>query len=142
MKFKAKKDVWWWRLIGRFIPEQMETMWTTIGETIYYPNYVDDPESKWFTNVIMHEQVHIDQYKKLSVPLFLFLYFLVPLPVGLAYFRWRFEREGYLVNIKQGLPISRVVDILWSSYGYPWPRKWMTSWFEKQMSGWHQLESK
>ncbi len=42
MIFKAKKDIWWWKLIAFFIPEQMTSMWTTIGETIYYPKYVSN----------------------------------------------------------------------------------------------------
>jgi len=36
----------------------------------------------------------------------------------------------YLVNIKNGRSIEACVEALWK-YGWPWPKKWMRSWFEK-----------
>lgn len=116
--------------------------WTTIGKTIYYPDQIVDPHL--FPDIIEHEKVHVAQYKKLSVPVFLFLYCLVPLPVGLAYFRWRFEREAYLVQFKYLLAenpqydidfeVEQVVRSLWFNYLFAWPRGWMKSWFLKRLS--------
>ena len=107
----------------------MTVYWTTVGETVYYPTTVQDPTVH--IKVLEHEQIHIDQYKKYTTPLFLSLYLLLPLPILLSYFRWKFEREAYLVEIRAGAPIEAVVDILWNGYGWPWPRVWMRKWFEK-----------
>ena len=60
-------------------------------------------------------------------------YLLLPLPIGLAWFRFRWEREAYLPEILQAperaLAIERVVESLWRGYAYPWPRAWMRRWF-------------
>ena len=118
----------WCRLIGRFYPAFQTSIWTTVGETIYHPH--TELGAKVPYQVLEHEKVHVAQYRRLSVPLFLFLYLLMPLPIGLAYFRWRLEREAYLLEINEhGRGIEDVVQTLWHGYGWPWPRRWMRAWF-------------
>jgi hypothetical protein len=129
VKLKAKKDSFFWRMIGKVFP-QFNTFWTTINKTIYYPAHVENPLDPKYKNIIDHELVHVDQAKKYTFPLFAFLYVFFPLPVGLAYFRWKFEREGYLGQIRTGTSIDRVVETL-SMYFYPWPKSWMKKWFEE-----------
>lgn len=129
MKFKAKVDSWWCRLVGKINPSFMSHYWTTVGETVYYPNTVSNPNYIWYKDTVEHEQVHIEQYKKYTVPLFLFLYLLVPLPILFSYFRWKFEREAYLVQIRKGADVEDVVQALWLGYGWPWPKSWMRKWF-------------
>ena len=117
------------------------TAWTTVGNTIYYPDAIVDP--MLFPDIIEHEKVHVEQFKKYSVPLFLFLYVLVPLPLFFSYFRWKFEREAYVVELKylaahrknfdMGTAIDQVVKSLWSFYVCTWPTWLMRSWFKKQL---------
>ncbi len=130
----AKKDVWWWKLLGMFYPFAYHLSWTTIGHTIYYPPYVEDPWLPQYAYVRVHEHTHIMQYEKYSVPLFLFLYLFFPLPFFFSYFRWKFEREAYMTELHAGAPIDAIVEVLWNDYGRPWPKKWMTKWFESQQS--------
>ena len=137
IKFKPRSSFWFTRLLNKF---GAGTAWTTVGDTVYYPDAIEDPYL--FPEIIEHEKVHIGQYKKLGVPLFLFLYIFVFLPVGLSYFRWRFEREAHLVEAKLYLAekrtdihtiVDEMVKSLWHYYGYPWPKTLMKSWFLKQL---------
>jgi hypothetical protein len=120
----------------------MEYMWTTVGNTIYYPDHVENPEKSWHQATIEHELVHVAQYKKYSVPLFLFLYLFFPMPIFFSYFRWKFEREAYLVSAQflraYGDPDYQIVDTLvnslWNFYAWPWPKSWMRKWFNKELS--------
>ena len=122
------------RLIGFFYPAFMKSLWTTIGDKIYYPTSVKSPLSARHFTTIKHEVVHVKQFKKYGVGLFLFLYLLCPLPFLFSYFRWKFEREAYLhANIKNEKDVDRVVDILGKYYLYPWPTKWMRKWFLEEL---------
>jgi hypothetical protein len=110
-----------------------ERYWTTIGRTIYYPACVCDPLAH--RDVLAHELVHVRQWQRWGVLLWI-SYLLLPLPFGLSWFRWRWEREAYLVQIERATDrereIERVVTALWSGYGWPWPRAWMRRWFERR----------
>lgn len=106
--------------------------WTTLGRTVYYPTSVHDPLAH--PDILDHELVHVRQWQRFG-PLLWLSYALVPLPFGLAWFRFRWEREAYLVQIERAADrereIERVVQTLWSGYGWPWPRPWMRRWFER-----------
>lgn len=72
---------------------------TTMGTTVYVPDYwYSLPETSRMT-VLRHERVHMRQAQRYGRLLFSLLYLLVPLPLGLAYFRMRFEREAYEESI-------------------------------------------
>lgn len=108
----------------------MEHAWTTIGRTVYYsvtgPGRVDWPgdtysldgknvqDAEVFASVtwsgwadyadrhrptVEHEFHHILQFERLW-HLHSLLYLVFPLPVGLAWYRWRCERVAYLHQIK------------------------------------------
>lgn len=135
-KLKPRSSFWLTRLLNLF---GAKNFWTTFGSTIYYPDGLDPTK---FPETIAHEQTHIAQYKKLTVPFFLFLYCLIPLPVFFAYFRWKFEREAYLVEAKLYLAEGRInkqeliesmVNVMWSGYLLPWPKNLMRKWFSKQL---------
>lgn len=131
MNLKSKGEFWWWRFLGKFNGPILTRFWTTIGSTIYYPTTVQDPE-QWET-ILEHEAVHVEQYRKYTVPLFLILYLLVPLPFGLAFFRWKFEREAYLVDVKSGrMTPEQVAHTMWRDYGFAWPKPLMLRWFRKK----------
>ena len=110
----------------------MERYWTTVGRTVYYPSCVRDPYAH--PDVLAHELVHVRQWERWGVLLWA-SYLLLPLPFGLAWFRWRWEREAYLAQIEhaedRAREIERVVNALWFGYGRPWPRAWMRRWFER-----------
>ena len=128
--FVKKSDSALMKFIGFFYPAFMTNLWTTIGDTIYYPVDVKSPLAIKYYPIVRHEVVHIKQFKKYGLPLFLFLYLLFPLPCFFSYFRWKFEREAYLhANIKTERDVDKVVDILAKYYFYPWPKKWMRKWF-------------
>jgi len=129
VKLKPRSSHWLLRIIDKIIGANI--YWTTIGDTIYHPDAIDNPEM--FVEIIEHEKVHIEQYKKLGVPLFMFLYIFMFLPIGLSYFRFRLEREAYLVELKHGASVDQVVDTLWRYYGWPWPKFLMRRWFLKQL---------
>ena len=75
-----------------------ERYWTTVGRTIYYPAYVRDPRAH--PQIIDHELVHVRQWERYGLWLWA-SYLLLPLPFGLAWFRFRWEREAYLPEIEQ-----------------------------------------
>jgi hypothetical protein len=148
----------------------MASAWTTVGRTVYFPT-----GNKWFASVsggpqevlecaaevlqldaykeylevnrptVEHEFHHILQFARLW-HLHSLLYLLgLPLPFGLAWYRWRCERVAYLHQIRHYalLPgatamhweaeVEHVVGVLWRVYGRCWPRSWMRRWFLKQL---------
>ena len=127
------KAPWWVKIVLWFvIPE----FWITIGDTTYCPNGLAVPSSVvQYDHLIVHERVHIKSWHQYGIVGFPILYLLVPCPVIFAYFRWKIEREAYLVNIVRGdTTIERAVNKLWSKYCWPWPKSWMTRWFKQQIA--------
>lgn len=123
IKYRNKQESKFQRFIGWLHPSYMQ-MYTTIGSTVWCPDDDMVPPS-----VAEHEAIHVAQWKKWG-PLFLVLYLFFPVPVFFAYFRWRFEREAYLVNIqKHGYNIDWAVTCLWRNYFFTWPKSWMERWF-------------
>lgn len=55
---------------------------------------------------------------------------LTPLSIGFAWGRWRVERQPYLIGVRRGRSIDRVVALLWSDYLLTWPKPLMKKWFE------------
>jgi len=117
---------------------------TTIGKTIAvtpdWPTWA--PEDKLET--ITHEMVHVGQYKKFTLVGMSLLYLLVFLPFGLAYFRYRFEREAYLTEYKytiakgwgtkDALIESGVSELSGSDYGWAWLSKsGIRKWFQANL---------
>ena len=134
VEFIQKSDSALMKFIGFFYPAFMTNLWTTIGDKIYYPNTVKSPLSINNYPIIKHEIIHVKQFKKYGVPLYLFLYLFFPLPCFFSYFRWKFEREAYFeANIKNERDVNRIVDSLNKHYLYPWPKSWMHKWFMKQL---------
>jgi hypothetical protein len=126
-------DVLAWLLRPLGARDFLSHFWTTIGRTIYYPTRVADPFAH--PDVLEHELVHVRQWQRWGV-LFWISYVLLPLPFGLAWFRFRWEREAYLVQLARATDrdreIARIVDALWFGYARPWPRSWMRRWFERK----------
>lgn len=62
---------------------------------------------------------------------FIIKYLLLPLPAFFSYYRWKYEREAYIVQLKAGWTPEEIANSL-MKYARPWPRKWMIEWFKKQ----------
>ena len=119
---------------------------TTIGTTVYVPFKWDAWTDDIKIGVLLHERVHMRQAKKYTFPLYAFLYLFVPLPLGLAYFRMRFEREAYEETIRYDLEtrpklldperlalFRRVIidQFTTGAYGWMWPfRHQLECWFD------------
>ncbi len=115
--------------------------WNALGNTVYAPSTVD--MSRLYLHVqnrrsIRHELVHIRQQRAYTVPLWLFLYYLIPLPLGLAWFRFKFEREAYITQARVApdlYSVSWIADTLGgATYIWAWPKPWIRKWFEKELA--------
>ncbi len=150
----VRKDRWWLtRWINRmlfWIPFDTG-FWTTIGRTVAYPvtgpdlglwqNFLDpgtplDSYLRDHRSVVEHEFHHCLQHERWGLA-YSVSYLLLPLPVGLAWFRWLWERQPYTFQLRHyGDPerpaIDRVVDTLWSAY-LCWPKAWMRRWFQREL---------
>lgn len=143
---------------------------TTIGPWIALPPdwvaHVSDPapEWAWLRYLLVHERVHVEQFRRwgfgsprVGIVTMGFAYLFLPLPVGLAWFRWRFEREayaeGFRVELAQ-LPVElgrdatewerhtmrvRLLDfaveqLTTGAYAWTWPfPRTVRRWFEEHV---------
>uniref|UniRef100_A0A6M3KYG0 Uncharacterized protein n=2 Tax=viral metagenome TaxID=1070528 RepID=A0A6M3KYG0_9ZZZZ len=132
---------WVFNLVGY---DFMRRAWTTIGSrTIYAPTTVpqakiDDYNNGWTHSLnghprpLEHEMIHTRQAKRYPI-IWQVSYLLLPVPVLFAWFRWRWEREAYLNDItKYGRDVDEVVDVMWSIYGWCWPKPLMRRWFKRR----------
>lgn len=137
VRVKDKRGSLLMRFLALFLGSRfMTSAWTTMGRrTIWAPTGADLTINGLLRRetIIRHELIHIAQARRWPV-WFQLSYLLLPLPVGFAYFRWRFEREAYLVNLRAGqTSIDAVVDSLWGFYAWTWPKPWMRRWFAKEL---------
>jgi hypothetical protein len=93
--------------------------------------------------ILCHERVHLRQFRRLTLLGMAVLYLLVPLPMGLAYFRARLEREAYEETLRAaaevyGVDYVRTAEFrgrilgqfLGPAYGWMWP-------FRGQLDRWY-----
>jgi len=129
--------------LGR-MRDYLEMYQTTIGRTVYVTSDWDDwPADRRYVT-LRHEAIHLRQFRKLTLPVMAVLYLLVPLPMGLAYCRARFEMEAYAETIRAtaevwgagaaSAPQLRahvVAQFLGASYGWMWPfRRAVERWYD------------
>lgn len=108
MRLKRKSDSWLMHTIAgllRFITfGVMDTFMTdyitTVGFTVYVPDSWASTSAIDRVIVLRHERVHMRQRVRYGMFLFSLLYLLFPLPIGLAYFRMKFEREAYAETLR------------------------------------------
>jgi hypothetical protein len=87
---KYKKDHWW---IKWFSPNYA----TTLFSTIYLPVNWDSLTKLQQDSLLVHENVHIEQFRKYWI-LMSVAYLFLPLPFLFAYCRAKLELEAYLVQ--------------------------------------------
>jgi hypothetical protein len=125
--------------------DYLESYQTTIGKTVWVTSDWDewDPDERYVT--LRHEAVHLRQFRKLTLPVMALLYVLLPLPMGLAYFRAYFEKEAYAETIRAtaevyGIERARGKDLrdhvieqfTGPSYGWMWPfRVRLECWYDR-----------
>jgi hypothetical protein len=84
---------------------------TTVGTTVYVPaDWYRMPETSRMS-VLRHERVHMRQARQYGRLWFSLLYLFIPLPIGLAYFRMKFEREAYEESIRASVEYFGIEQI-------------------------------
>jgi hypothetical protein len=123
----------------------LDSFQTTIGKTVYVTADWDDWTADERYVTLRHEAIHLRQFRKYTLPVMAVLYVLLPLPLGLAYFRARFEQEAYAETIRaaaeiHGLEYVRgsehreyvIGQFLGPSYGWMWPfRDSLNRWYDR-----------
>lgn len=125
--------------------EYLDGYYTTLGSRLYVTDSWDeiDPDDRYIT--LCHEVVHMRQFRRWTPPLMGLLYLLFPLPMGLAWFRARFEKEAYaetlrataevygIDHIRRGSVKDRIIGQFTSaSYGWMWPFSGaMERWYDR-----------
>jgi hypothetical protein len=122
----------------------LDAFQTTIGATVYVtPDWDDwDPDRRYVT--LRHEAVHIRQFRTFSVPGMVVLYVLLPLPMGLAWFRTCFEKAAYAESIRAAAEVwgrefpqraeyrrHVIQQFTGATYGWMWPfRRSVERWYD------------
>ena len=107
---------------------------TTLGQRVYVPPDWDGrpPEERWAT--LRHERIHLRQFRRWGLIPMGIAYALLPLPIGLAWFRMRIERAAYAETLLARFEVggegalcdaafrAHVVSLFTGgSYGWMWP---------------------
>lgn len=126
----------------------MSSFTTTIGNTTYTPLEWQVISEAGRCVILRHERVHLRQQVRYGKVLFALLYLFAFLPVGLAYYRTKFEKQAYAESLRATLeyygrdillrPQSRVYMIklfTGASYLWMWPfRKSVEKWYDDEVS--------
>lgn len=125
------------------VRDYLDEYYNTFRQTVYVTPEWDDKDPDDCYILLRHEREHMRQFRRYSVAGMLFLYWLLPLPFGLAYFRARFEKAGYEQTIRASAEVygldyvkstwfrEFVVDQFTTvSYGWMWP-------FPRQLEAWY-----
>lgn len=117
---------------------------TTIGQRVYVPRDWEARPAAERCLVLLHERVHLRQFRRFGLPLMAVLYLLFPLPFGLAWARMRFEREAYEETLRAtaawygraavcdpGFRAHIVEQFISGAYGWMWPfRRAIERWYD------------
>jgi hypothetical protein len=133
--------------LGR-MTSYLDSFQTTIGRTVYVTADWDDrdPDDRYVT--LRHEAVHLRQFRSYTLPGMAVLYLLLPLPMGLAWFRARFEKAAYAESIRAAAEVwgpelprrpeyrQRVIgQFTGPSYGWMWPfRTGLERWYDQVLA--------
>lgn len=109
---------------------------TTIGKTIYVPREWEQYPVAEKITILRHERIHLRQAKRYPLFVFSFLYLFFPLPLFLAYYRAKFEKEAYEESMRSDADLyggmvlyqKSYSDFIQSqftssAYGWMWPFK-------------------
>ena len=126
----------------------LEAFQTTIGSTVYVTADWDDldPDQRYVT--LRHEAVHLRQFRRCTLPGMAALYLLLPLPMGLAWFRAHFEKQAYAESIRAAAEVwgpahprqpgyrrHIIGQFTGASYGWMWPfRGSLERWYDQVLA--------
>lgn len=126
----------------------LDSYQTTIGCTLYVTCDWDDldPDERYVT--LRHEAIHLRQFRTFTLPGMALLYVLLPLPMGLAWFRAYFEKEAYAETLRAAAEVwgpefprrasyrRHVIDqFTGASYGWMWPfRAGLERWYDRVLA--------
>lgn len=126
--------------------EFMHKFITTVGYTVYAPSDWGVFQPAQRAVILRHERVHMRQRAKYGMLLFTLLYLFTPLPIGLSYFRAKFEMEAYAETLRAmcelyitGVGIiqsssfrkSTIEHFMSAEYFWMWPfRKSVERWYD------------
>ena len=120
----------------------MTSFTTTIGWTMYVSSNWSSYSPLEQAVTMRHERVHLRQQQRYSRVGFALLYLFAFLPLGLAWFRARFEMEAYTETLKAyrqygaditgpALRASIISQFTSANYGWMWPfRTYMEHWYD------------
>ena len=124
---------------------------TTIGRTVYVDLRWEERAAldRWAT--LRHERVHLRQFQRWGLVGMALLYLLVPLPVGLAWCRMRFEREAYEESIRAlrdaygaeylrrpSVRARMIEQFTGPAYGWMWPfPRAVARWYDRHCPAGH-----
>jgi hypothetical protein len=145
------KEGWFWKALAwlvlivtfgqnKFFDQYITTVYKTIG----VPRAWDSWPAISKLEILTHELCHVQQLKKWTPPGFFLCYLLFPLPFGLAWCRYRIEREAYVAGfavllrykvVSRAVLIEHVVEEMsGAGYGWAWPfSKSVRKWFEENV---------
>jgi hypothetical protein len=114
---------------------------TTIGRSIYVPDGWDRRPAEERAEVLLHELVHVRQFRRYGLVPMAVAYLLLPLPLGLSWCRMRLEREAYEETVRlafarggraatDALRASVIEQFTGGAYGFMWP-------FPKAVGRWY-----
>jgi len=121
---------------------------TTIGSTVYVTADWDERDADQRYVTLRHEAVHLRQFRRFTLPGMAVLYLLLPLPMGLAWFRAYFEKAAYAESIRAAAEVwgpgyprreeyRRYVigQFLGAAYGWMWPfRGALERWYDQVLA--------
>ncbi len=126
--------------------DYLDGYYTTIGNTLYVTSDWECTDSDERYVTLCHELIHLRQFRRWTPPLMGLAYLLFPLPMGLAYFRARFEKEAYAETLrataecfgieairKESLRNRIIRQFTSANYGWMWPfRTHMERWYDNE----------
>jgi hypothetical protein len=127
----------------------LDSFQTTVGSTVYVtPDWHTRSDDERYVTM-RHEREHLRQFRRFGLPLMGLLYVAFPLPVGLAWFRAHWEKEGYAESIRaaaevyglahvEGQAYRRYVieQFVGPHYGWMWPFPGhMARWYDAVLAG-------
>ena len=127
----------------------LDSFQTTIGRTVYVTADWDDRDDDHRYVTLRHEAVHLRQFRSFTLPGMAALYLLLPLPMGLAWFRAYFEKAAYAESIRAAAEVwgpayprrpeyrRYVIDqFMGAAYGWMWPfRGALERWYDQVLAG-------
>ncbi len=122
----------------------LESYVTTLGSRVYVPAgfMARAPDDRVIT--LRHERIHLRQFRRWTLPGMALLYLLLPLPLGLSWCRYRFERAAYEETLRAAFELggaavvcdaafrAHIVEQFTSgAYGWMWPfRSAVERWYD------------